>query len=581
MPRHLFKSFVRLVAACSLLPTTAIGQVYLHSAREAKTTEALSVSLEAARNAQSAAFDQHEAELAQAITAERTALVSRELALRDRLLTDYLAEPRGRGAVRLRAAITQRLAFIVGSTFDHVPSGRADGLYDQERQTIAGTRSEHDADRSRVLRLAALDKAKGGSGAACSTDGTIPTGAALGEPVRAACLDVLRDYQILVSSIDCGSSNGERTERALATRIFDACWDPREAPPHTAPLVKNADLSPAVKKQPLQGLLGTVLVQAQSIDEAIANQALVRNQVSKALADLESHLACEQTKAAAPDATVKISAAAARIDALITAVETLDAALPPSIPPLAAVVPCRSDEEPPTSETEDLGTIVSRLRGLVGAISVFSSGRSIAAAARAEAQDFRASRLNDVLQAIATPADAADTHVGIVAAALARSAAPLETIAKSHAGKLPDTSGVLVAIAAARMKAAVAQLEADRLMRLAALAKLRIAAIAEEALLLRQGADAIGEGLPSERVALLFSDSVSRGTVPRYVSGREMSTIDYEVWSRRERAAAEAGYAILAPAAAQLSAYGAGGVKPEAIAGLLSILGLTVAAVEN
>jgi hypothetical protein len=74
--------------------------------------------------------------------------------------------------------------------------------------------------------------------------------------------------------------------------------------------------------------------------------------------------------------------------------------------------------------------------------------------------------------------------------------------------------------------------------------------------------------------ALSYSESVSRGRIPADVLQKKLNHVEYGVWAKRVRAASDATFAILSPAVDQLQVYGAGGVKPETIAGILNVIGL-------
>lgn len=71
-----------------------------------------------------------------------------------------------------------------------------------------------------------------------------------------------------------------------------------------------------------------------------------------------------------------------------------------------------------------------------------------------------------------------------------------------------------------------------------------------------------------------YAESVNRGSVPTAVLTNRMVKGRTLPWLDREKAVIEATYAVLAPAVAQLQAYGKGGITSDTIAQFLQAAGL-------
>jgi hypothetical protein len=175
------------------------------------------------------------------------------------------------------------------------------------------------------------------------------------------------------------------------------------------------------------------------------------------------------------------------------------------------------------------------------------------------------------------------TPEGKIAAATLRIIGNVETIGEAKSGRLPDLSGVLVALADVRMRQEISKIESDRLDDLINFANRQINALRDQAIYLAEARNAMEQqSATSFSSALLFYlSSWNKGHIPQSVIADAMVTSRYLPWLARERAVVSAGYAMLAPAASELNAYVKGGLTPATFAQYLQVLGLGAIAVKK
>ena len=555
-------SFLGLCAVIAA-PTQA-QSIYLHSPSEQQTTADLVVNLEAARTAHLAALDRHDAALEAAVQREQAAVVRSAFARRDVVVARHLAGD----AATLRANLQVRLQSLTGDGTMAGPLTAASP--DLEARLL----SNLDLVRTWRLRLdrrqaeLRLAMARGDVTGPCELTQLL-TPAERTSLDQNECLTARIAYEALIKLVPCDADIVSRTTLAALAGVKE-CW-------------ANGTIQPLT----LAGEFGDAVVQRRNLGEAVARQNAAARLVKDELAKLEKHLACERARAAQPGATERISRVAGQIDDLLAFVTQLNLDAP-TVPPeevtaaAAEDLPkCEAKNEQGadvSAEPVSLRSLVKDLKALVSGAANFDAARGILASASEAAQVFRASKLGEILQAVATPGEDSDDRTGTIVRALLRTATPIERLAQVRAGTLPDTSGALVALAEARMRAATAALEAERLTRLEALAQQKIAALSNEIALTRT---AMGAGASSDRALVLYAASIERGRIPAEALDVRMNAIEYEVWSKRERVAVEAGYAVLAPAAAELQTYGEGGIRPDTIARFLNVAGLAAIAESN
>ena len=558
---------VLAMLAVSPAPTDA-QSIYLHSPAEQEATATLATSIDAARAAHLASLDRHDADLKTAMQREQAAVIRHFLSRRDAVLAREIA-----GDTKTLAAVVAARLSSLGSGPSLAPGrppfgtpvdAQADARFQSDLRQLRLIRLEADRRGGEFRRATSLAQLGGAPAATCDVERPPAPGENnTGNPVADPCLDTRRAHYTLVQSVPCASDEISRTLLAVAARV-KTCWTGAAAQPLT-----------------LGGEIGEAMDEVAQLGDAVERQQQAVGLVTAELKTLERYLACEKDNAAGPDATAQITAATKQLDAFLKAV-VVDAG--------QAMAPAKIGDPPPACKTQagntvqspSFATALATLRTVVDSADQFNATRSIRAAAVEATQEFRANKLGQILQAVATPTETPQGEAATIVAALVRSAEPIETLAQFRAGTLPDTSGVLVALAEARMRATTAKIEAERLQRLKALADQRVATLASEGLLARQSLAALRGPAPNlDRAVVLYATSVERGRIPAEILALGMDNIEFEIWLRRERAAIEAGYAALVPATAELKAYGEGGIRADTIARFLNVAGLAAIAGTN
>jgi hypothetical protein len=226
------------------------------------------------------------------------------------------------------------------------------------------------------------------------------------------------------------------------------------------------------------------------------------------------------------------------------------------------------------------------VKDLLKGVQGFGPGRSFIAAAQEEVQNLRGSLLGDLLVGLAEP-NLNDTEKR-EATIVSQFVRILQAGQNFRTERMPNVSGVLIDIAAARLRSETARVEAERLKELSRLAGLRVRALSRELVLLHR-ADALMATSPGDDSRLarmdaalrLYSESWTKYRAPQTTITLDETNLGYSTWSARERATIEASYALLEPALNELHEYGQGGITAGNVASLLSTLGIGIQTVEG
>lgn len=555
---------VAVAAAANTLPIVpSSAQVRLYSPSEDALTTEMATQLEAAHAAQTAAFDAHHAYLVEALARERKLLVERELAERDAFLTAVLSSKSP--ASVLSDEIDVEWGEISGST----PT--PDSLRKLRRAAGDLATAEMAQRRSRRERSAyiALFEAEGGEGRYCNAQGE-------GTP-----------------TFDKFGGSGE------AQAITDACAELARASVSVNAAYRLADRHSALLGDPkgnAGGALRKAIDEAKEIDTLIDAQDALGATVAAQAKDLDRYYQCElgrtnvaaETRAAATKVQNALDTLANGDSSNVFAPGTFTAVWNDLIS--NRLSPDCENPPPPTNApgngaaaTDRHGMTAADILAAVRKVDHLAGGDALLAAVRDRALEVQGSALNEVLTALAAPPGAmVEGTTARSAQAALRIFGDLDDLYRARAGTLPDTAGVLVALADVRMRQATAKIEADRLAELARLSKLRLVALRQRAILLADAKVVIADDDAAwVRALRRYNDSWNNGAIPSTVITNDMSKARYLPWLDRERAVVDAGYAVLAPAVVQLQAYGKGGIKPETIAQFLQALGLGSIAVSK
>ena len=553
--------------------------IYPHSPSEEKATTEVAESLALAKTAHLAAIDRHRTFLDEAIARERQIIVGGELAHRDRSLLelmDRFSRDPADGRAELGAEVRSRIVTLTGlrEQNEAIPALRLLDL----NLGIVGDRRAHIDDRRQALQRAIRAfEAAGGEGDYCNSDGVgdaagprVPGGNPnLFASIKLTCENIRKDLQSIGS---------------IQTGVITS--DPVDGPIVAAILGDRALLSRLSSSSTLREAMD----ENDSLQRlADAQQALTRA-AAKRLKDLQELHRCELRRAADSGSAGRIQEAARALDEFsrwLAAPQEATGATPANPPPQSDVRPSESCRAPSPWPQGGLFAVagVDRAQFQSALIQVgrLDPMRAIWASVQAEAQDFRAGRLGEVLSALADPsASPGQQSDGAIAASLLGLIRHAERLNAAQSHTLPNTSGILVQLAAARMQQSTANIEAERLQSMLRMSRLRVAALMQELDMLRQAHNQLRGTNPSfERALVRYSSSWEDGRIPAAVLRQDMTNVAYTSWSQRERVVVEAAYAALEPAAAELQTYGAGGIRASEIAQYLNVLGLGAIAWTN
>jgi hypothetical protein len=569
------------IAFAAAAPAAQAQLVYPHSASEEKTANEIKAGLDAAKTAHLAAIDKHKAYLLEAIARERKLIAQRELAQRDAMLTLILDAPEAKGRALLVRELGDRGQEITGA-----PSAQALGVPGSvdllsRARDLERARGALGQERANLDFRVRAFQAAGGKGEYCDKRGE-------GTPRR-----------------ETGNETVFWTITAACDRIKH--W-----------VSKNKDLVTGLTPE-MQGILGfpisseglrrseikTALQQNEEITRLADAQGAVVKAAKAHLQQLNDYYQCEVKRSTAPTLSQRAQNAAAQIQRFTTVIAELgpeklsrelaaDATSPTpadAIPERCTLEAVGADPEKRVDKPAEIksasellgraGYSAAEIRAALSATERLAPARALIAAVQKEALAFKAATLSDLLVLAASPeTEGADPNKAKAATALLRMLDDFQRLAQARNGTLPDTTAVLIRLAAARMKMATAAIEADRLQQLERLSDMKVVALRQELLGLLEANRSLASTASLPRALLRYSDSWSKGRLPARVLDYEFDHVEFLAWADRERAMIEAAYAVLEPGVMELQAYGAGGFKASEIASYLNIIGLTALALE-
>jgi len=543
------------VGAVLLQAVPAMAQLRLHSSSEEEATNQLSTELEKARVAHLAALDAHRSYLVDALQREQSLLVQRELAERDAFITQILsAKTRGQDPfTQLGDQIDYDWAQVAGAVpkpVDYINFLIVARQLDSFEIERAGLR------RNRAALISVFE-GMGGKGSYCALDGTgtVAFSERDGTDEARAISDVCEEIV-----------TNEGQIRAAYARVG----------PASALLGNPTGLS--------SGLIGAALIEAKEIARLVEAQDLLVKTVAAQMKDLDAYYRCEAGRGSVPD---DIRGDAAAVQAALNvlakgdAVKVFDpATFRDAWDKLTSSKVDRDCTKPTPAQApvkEAAGLSAAEVLSAIAALDKYAGKDTVLALLRETALDIQGSSLGDALTGLAAaPADKPDSKTAARVMTALRIFGGLEQYGRASVGKMPDTAGVLVALADVRMRQSVAKIEADRLAELDRLSKLRLVALRQTAVQLASAQTELANKTDAGLSNALrrYAESVNRGSVPTAVLTNRMVKGRTLPWLDREKAVIEATYAVLAPAVAQLQAYGKGGITSDTIAQFLQAAGL-------
>jgi predicted small lipoprotein YifL len=573
----------------SLAACGQTGHIYLHNAGDNKAIAEAKAGLEASKTAYLGAIDSHRAELTNAIARERAAIVEREIARRDLRLTALLGEGDRRQGLSKR--INERVSELTGIAWSqNQPAIFGNLSFDQASRAVETIRSSIDVvvdKRNDLIRE--FEGLGGKSSRYCDNNGQ-----GLLPPDPSSPGPAISRFQEL--AMTC-----EQIARLRADEnpSFPAGFaDPQKA-------AARYVVGYHVDSSRLGGELKAAAEERAGLDALVATQAQLVSATKKRLADYQSYLECEKKREGAQTETAAFREAAKELSDFINLLAQLDATTiqaalasgggerPTAAPKICTFGPEVHAKPEPVStvaglaETPKSGQAVGQpsrrdiLRALQ-ALTEFGAAKSLVGAIHEAAQEFRESKGQQILAAIADPS-AADGTAATVATKIVSLFGHYSMIRAAEAGTLPNSNAVLIDMAAARMKASGAKIEADRLDYLTGQSDLYLAALRSEIVHLQSASQQLSAGSAQGTAAAMRSyvSSWNRGRLQQPVIRYAMINQDYLAWTDRQKIAAEASFAVLEPAIAELQVYGEGGVKPSDLARYLNTLGLGAVFIGN
>ncbi|KAB7643918.1 hypothetical protein [Polymorphobacter fuscus] len=604
------RHWVLLVGAALVGATPVSAQLYFHSPSEEVSTKKLADALDAARKAHTEALDRHDANLEAGFKASIDALVDQRLSRRDLYLARYV----NGDARELKEAISFRLKSLTQiepDTAPPVPTFKPSNV--KFPSTVAQVRVAIRSLEQALEMRAWTARLPNQDAPVCDDNGIPLLGHKPNSDMEADCKRVRAARTRLAAQIPCDKREVDGWRELRFAGPTNLCLDGNEIVemknPPTFGFDNIQELNDDIKRQ--EKVTDEVASVHKELNDLLAKakvklQPNLTNEIKGALCRVDwfteelQTLSVEEAQAAA--------ATAAPAGAPIAPAPTLPAA-PTTTPAGAPAAPAATLPVAPTASNDAakskcgdkakdgmVDTALKNIKVAAAVVGKFEPGRAVLAQARADAEKFRGDKLvalllevnnktsKEIAQEVLDAKTKQPSTGAILAVAMIEIAEPIKTLAQYYSKTLPDTDGVLVAIAEAKMRQSLAELEAGRLKSLLDLTSRALLPRAEEVALLvdAQAAMRNADSAQTETLkmrnynlaALSYSESVSRGRIPADVLQQRLNHVEYGVWAKRERAASDATFAILSPAVDQLQVYGAGGVKPETIAGILNVIGL-------
>ena len=546
--------------------------MYLHSASEDKRAEDLAAKLEKARTEHLAAIDQQKDHITAALDRERELLVKRQIALRDLTIATILdADANGKDSKTfLQNRVDRDWSGLTGLA--GLPGNLANMLRSGAFEITQREVDQRSALSVRDFAISRFESATGRKGKYCDEDGQGEIDANGDAGITAACQAL--QIQGTTAAI-------ARTYQGIDT-----------VSPGASALLGNDKVAPG-------GELGSSIALNSEIAELRKAQKAITKEVNAKVKALDAYYKCQivlddpankvpaqvsgiakeiQDALAQLAGTAKDPETGAAIDPLSPAqFRTIYAALQKPLPLPAACSKLADSASADKPDTAAPALSVDDILNALKAADKYAVRGAVLAAIQEEALGIQAGRFANILDGLANAtSEDQKTREGKIAAATLRIFGNVRLLALAEQGKLPDVSGVLVALADVKMRQEVAQIEADRLDVMARLASQRIAVLRQQGIQLAEAHNVLNTSKKSnfDHAMLYYAASLNDGQIPAVVLSNEIVNSRYLPWIKRERAIVSASYAMLVPVASELQAYGKGGFSADTIARYLQVLGI-------
>jgi hypothetical protein len=590
--RRLGYSLGASMAAMAMDPATS--QIYLHNERDAAAISKARDSLTDSRTKFVAAFEDNSRVLAELMANERRAAFASQLAMRDYELADVVHRSAGRLPKGERSARDTLTGYVAGRRqavadgYKALPAKQAERLHHILRAVAEERDDIYRAIAQRDAFMTQFRQQGGTRGRPCGDDGTgaIPPPADTPDKAMALFRIASGHCEVIVQRLQTVKTFYRNLPVPL-TLAFGAAPDPSTLP---------------------KGELREAATEQRTVAQLVKTQEQLAKSAREYLERSEKYLACVQKQASSPGVQAQINGAAKRLaDFLKWLDEDLDKELdgekaPESADPKEELKPCTHPDgasieaPPPVSSVDELDastapadagdTTADRLRLddvklLVKAGSNFEPTRAIVAAVQEEVQDFREGVAGKILTGLVSP-DLNDPkqREATIASNVLRI---LQAAQNLQPERRPNVSGILIDIAAARLRSETARIEAERLKQVAQLTDMKVLALAQELVLLARAEAELSrtDDASLDKALRQYGQSWTEFRAPQTVIKVDLENLEYTSWSNRERATAEATFAMLEPALNELNEYGQGGLTSGDIARILSTIGIGALNVED
>lgn len=578
--RHFSRNRINKFVAINLISFGLSGcaTFYLHSDSDQKAMEAAIEGYSAANAAQTKTLEEQGKVLATQMQEERTAIVTKQLALRDNQIVQWIDKPddQNNQTYGIRAEIGNRASYLLIDG-NPVTSHPENGLTElqkaipdeidlsEQRQSLRANQQSIESDQKSVSKAIARYEAangkaikycdKNGQGLSPPPPGISDVAQTEYENISTQCKQLAETFNLSKQYQDDLISNGP-----FLAVVFGN--NPAES-------LNGALYQTARRAKAMKGLL----------DANMALQKTTKSQFEL----LEQQYQCELKRENAPGPSEQTKKIAQQIKEFSILLDNKDlqnqlTVLPdddcPEVKSVADTKTCGKSDQ---YAIPDLKALLCRAgikpKDLKQAIKSAASSNSTGAVLeglREGKAKFEQGPLGQILNglAITKPGEKPTDINARVAVAVVDALTPINRLKQVHDGTLPDTPGVLIELARAEYDATLAASESARLRKESDIVTLELAAMINEVNLLNSAT----KEKDTIKILRRYSDSWTRGRLQQDVAVYDIENLKYEASLAREKAAVTANHKLLEPALVQLDISAKGGWTAEDFRTILQAL---------
>ncbi len=585
--RHFSRNRINKFVAINLISFGLSGcaTFYLHSDSDQKAMEAAIEGYSTANTAQTKTLEEQGKVLATQMQEERTAIVTKQLALRDNQIVQWIDNPddQNNPTYGIRAEIGNRASYLLIDG-NPVASDPENGLTElqkaipdgidlsEQRQSLRTfQQSITDAQKSVSKAIARYEAANGKTIKYCDKNGQ-----GLSPAPPEISKDALKEYN------DISDGCKELAQKVNLAKQYEKVLPDS----HFLKVVFGyapTKLEGNPPKEILNGALYQTARRAKAMKGLLDASTALQKTTKSQFELLEQQYQCELKRENAPGVSEQTKKLAQQIKEFSILLDNKDlqnqlTALPDdNCPEVKSVADTKTCGKPDQYAIPDLKALLCRAgikpKDLKQAINSAASSNSTAAVLeglREGKAKFEQGPLGRILNGLANtkPGEKPTDINARVAVAVVDALTPLNRLKQVHDGTLPDTPGVLIELARAEYDVTLAAAETARLRKESDIVTLELAAMINEVNLLNSAmkeTDAI-------KALRRYSDSWTMGRLQQDVAVYDIENLKYEASLIREKAAVTANHKLLEPALVQLDTYAKGGWTAEDFRTILQAL---------